>query len=62
MNPKDEIPQDETVDEVRAARDAYAARFDYDLERIFENLKEAENQSPAAISDLKPLQPHQQQR
>jgi hypothetical protein len=55
-------PQDEIVDEVRAARETYAARFDDDLERIFEDLKKAENQSPAAISDLKPLEPHKQPR
>jgi hypothetical protein len=26
--------KDEIVEQVRAARDAYAAQFDYDLERI----------------------------
>lgn len=30
---------DEIVDEVRKARDAYAAQFDYDLERMFVDLK-----------------------
>ncbi len=54
--------RDEVVEEARAARETYAARFDYDLDRMFEDLKKAENQSPAAISDLKPLEPHAQPR
>ncbi|MGH9326990.1 MAG: hypothetical protein ACRD2B_09965 [Terriglobia bacterium] len=31
--------KDEIVEEVRVVRQAYAAQFDYDLERIFEDLK-----------------------
>jgi hypothetical protein len=34
MNPKDEI-----VEEVRAAREAYAARFNYDLAEMYKDLK-----------------------
>jgi hypothetical protein len=33
---------DPIVDEVRRARDAYAARFNYDLRAIFRDLKEQE--------------------
>jgi hypothetical protein len=36
---------DPIVDEVRRARDAYAARFNYDLRAIFRDLKEQENRS-----------------
>lgn len=36
---------DPIVDEVRRARDAYAARFNYDLWAIFRDLKEKEKQS-----------------
>ena len=31
--------RDEIVDEVRAARQAYAARFEFDIRRIVEDLK-----------------------
>ena len=43
--------KDEIVEEVRQAREAYAAQFDYDLKRIFEDLKkkEAEDPAPRAI-------------
>jgi hypothetical protein len=37
MNVKDEI-----VDEVRAIREAYAARFNYDLAEIYRDLKTKE--------------------
>jgi hypothetical protein len=36
---------DPIVDEVRRARDAYAARFDHDLRAIFRDLKEQEKRS-----------------
>jgi len=36
---------DPIVDEVRRARDAYAARFNYDLRAIFRDLKEKEKRS-----------------
>jgi hypothetical protein len=35
--------QDPIVEEVRKARDEHAARFDYDLERIFADLREQEH-------------------
>ena len=52
--------KDEIVEEVRAVREAYAAQFDYDLERIFEDLKKKEEADPAPRADLKPLTPHVQ--
>ncbi len=36
---------DPIVDEVRRVRDAYAARFNYDLRAIFRDLKEQEKHS-----------------
>ena len=36
---------DPIVEEVRRARDAYAARFNYDLRAIFRDLKEKEKRS-----------------
>lgn len=36
---------DPIVDEVRRVRDAYAARFNYDLRAIFRDLKEKEKRS-----------------
>jgi hypothetical protein len=36
--------QDPIVEEVRAIREAYAARFEYDLQAIYLDLKEQERQ------------------
>lgn len=36
---------DPIVDEVRKVRDAYAARFNYDLDAIFRDIKEREAKS-----------------
>lgn len=40
---------DPIVDEVRQARDAYAARFNYDLRAIYRDLKEQEKRSGREI-------------
>ena len=48
------ICKDEITQEVRTAREAYAARFDYDLARMFEDLKAKEAQNPAPCASLKP--------
>jgi hypothetical protein len=40
---------DPIVDEVRRARDAYAAQFNYDLQAIFRDLKEQEKRSGRKI-------------
>ena len=36
---------DPIVDEVRRARDAHASKFNYDLDAIFQDLKEQEEKS-----------------
>ena len=40
---------DPIVDEIRRARDAYAARFNYDLRAIFRDLKDREKRSGRKI-------------
>jgi hypothetical protein len=52
--------EDEIVEEVRKAREAYAGQFDYDLERMFEDLKKKEEQDPAPRAGLKLLKRHEQ--
>jgi hypothetical protein len=54
--------EDEIVEEVRTAREAYAAQFDYDVARMFEDLKQKQDQSRAPRANLKPLKPHKQPR
>ncbi len=53
--------KDEIVEEVRKAGNAYAAQFDYDLKRMFEDLKEKERQDPWPKANLKPRKPHKQE-
>lgn len=50
--------KDEIVEQVRAVREAYAAQFDYDLKRMFQDLKKKEGQDPAPRANLKPLKPN----
>lgn len=52
MNLKDEI-----VEEVRAAREAYAARFDYDLAEMYKDLKAKERTRSRNIATLQPVEP-----
>ena len=40
---------DPIVDEVRRARDAYAAHFNYDLRAIYRDLKEQEKRSGRTV-------------
>lgn len=61
------IWSDPIVDEVRRVRDAYAARFNYDLRAIYRDLKEQEQrsarkvvsyaESSTAVEPAKALQP-----
>ena len=37
--------EDEIVEEVRKVRDEYAAKFNYDLEAIYKDIKEQEKQN-----------------
>lgn len=52
MNRKDEI-----VDEVRAAREAYAARFNYDLVEIYKDLVAKERARDPNIVALESVEP-----
>ena len=49
--------RDEIIDEVRAARDAYAAQFNYDIRRMIEDLKQKEARHPELLADLLPGKP-----
>ncbi|MBI3272416.1 MAG: hypothetical protein HYZ53_25720 [Planctomycetes bacterium] len=46
---------DPIVDEVRRVRDAHAARFGYDLDAIFRDIKEQEKKSGRKFVSLGPL-------
>jgi hypothetical protein len=46
--------QDPIVEEVRAIREAYAARFNYDLQAIYRDLKAQERQSGWQTVSLPP--------
>ena len=49
--------EDEIVDGVRSAREAYAARFNYDLAEMYEDLKAKERERACNIAPLQPLKP-----
>jgi hypothetical protein len=49
--------RDEIVDEVRATREASAARFNFDLGEIFQDLKAKEQGHEREIANLRPLAP-----
>ena len=49
--------KDEIVEEVRAVREAYAARFNYDLPKMYEDLKQKELTHARRIAALKPVEP-----
>jgi hypothetical protein len=46
--------QDPVVEEVRAIREAYAKKFDYNLEAIYRDLKEQEAKSGWRVVSLQP--------
>jgi hypothetical protein len=46
---------DEITEEVRAAREAYAAQFDFDLTAIFEDLKKKELEHPERLAQSRPV-------
>jgi hypothetical protein len=49
--------KDEIVEETWRKRDAYAAKFNYDLEAIYHDLKAREQQSGRQTVSLSPKQP-----
>ncbi len=44
--------KDEFIEEVRKVRDEYAAKFDYDLDAIYEDIKKQEKKSKRKIVSL----------
>ncbi len=48
--------KDEIVEEVRAARDAYAAQFDYDLDQIVADLKLKQARHPELLAPLRSVE------
>jgi len=46
--------KDEIVEEVRKVRDEYAAKFDYDLNAIYKDIKKQEKKSRRKIVSLQP--------
>ena len=49
--------QDEVVEEVRKVRDKYAAKFNYDLDAIYKDIKEQEKQNQSRVVSLPPKKP-----
>lgn len=54
--------RDPIVDEVRAAREAYAKRFNYDLDAIYHDLKEQEKKSGKQTVSFSPRRVEAAQR
>jgi hypothetical protein len=50
---------DPIVEEVRKVREEHAARFDFDLERIFQDLKEQEKKGGRKVVSLPPKRPQE---
>ena len=48
---------DTIVEETRKARDEYAARFNYDLAAMYEDLKKQEQLNPSRLVALPPKEP-----
>lgn len=46
--------KDEIIEEVRKTRDEYAAKFDYDLDAIYQDIKKQEENSKRKVVSLKP--------
>jgi hypothetical protein len=54
--------RDPIVEEVRKAREEHAARFAYDLEAIYQDLKETERRSGRKVVSLPPKRLKEAQR
>ena len=46
--------KDEIVEEVRRVRDEYAAKFNYDLDAIYKDIKKQEKQTEREVVSLPP--------
>jgi hypothetical protein len=46
--------KDEIVEETRKAREAYTAKFNYNLNAIYQDLKDKEKKSSQIVVSLKP--------
>lgn len=46
--------KDEIIEEVRKTRDEYAAKFDYDLDAIYKDIKLQEKKSKRKLVSLRP--------
>jgi|APFre7841882654_1041346.scaffolds.fasta_scaffold116170_3 hypothetical protein len=51
------MSEDRIVEEVRRAREQYAARFDFDLEAIYRDLKEREARGEFKVVHRTPRRP-----
>jgi hypothetical protein len=49
--------KDEIVEEVRLQREAYAAKFNYDLDAIYRDLKAKERKSKRKVVSFAPKKP-----
>jgi hypothetical protein len=48
------MPQDEIIQEVRAIREAYASRFNFDIRAIYRDAKEQERKDGRKVVSLEP--------
>jgi hypothetical protein len=48
------MPQDEIIQEVRANREAYASRFNFDIRAIYRDAKEREQKEGHKVVALEP--------
>ncbi len=48
---------DEIVEDVRKVREEYAAKFNYDLEAIYQDLKKQEQEGRRKVVSLPPKEP-----
>lgn len=56
------MAKDPIVEEVRRIRDEYAARFNYDLDAIYRDLKEREKRGEFSVVYRRPRRPRTQPR
>jgi len=49
--------KDEIVEDVRSARETYAARFNYDLAEMYKDLKAKEQLRGRRVAVLRPVEP-----